>query len=146
MTQLNNSFQLLVKKLGLDAAESLNEEIISLEVGDFTCHFKEYPANHITLYTVLEKMPEVGMDLLLSILSENHFSEQLLSPVFSYDQNNQCFLIWNRQPVQGLTGDGILEQLEAVMAFNETVQTILSEGGNDDHFAVSQREPHGIHC
>ena len=136
-----------MKKIGLDATvQDLNKEIISLEVGNFTYHFKEFPTDNLVIYSLLEKMPEISMEELLSILNENHFSEQLMPPVFSYDQQNQQFLLWNRQSMQGSTEESILEQLEAVISSNETIQTVLNKDETENQLLVSPKEFQGIRC
>ncbi|WP_435247133.1 CesT family type III secretion system chaperone [Vibrio sp. nBUS_14] len=147
MSNLHNCFKLLLKKIGLDATvQDLNKEIISLEVGNFTYHFKEFPTDNLVIYSLLDKMPEISMEELLSILNENHFSEQLMPPVFSYDQQNQQFLLWNRQSMQGSTKESILEQLEAVISSNETIQTVLNKDETENQLLVSPKAFQGIRC
>jgi len=147
VSNLHNCFQLLLKKIGFDTSvQDLNKEIISLEIGDNTYHFKEFPEDHLLIYSLLDKMPETSMEELLSLLSENHFSEQLMPPVFSYDQQTKLFLLWNRQSIQGLTEDSILEQLEAVISSNETIQTVLNKDETCNQLSSNSEIFSGIRC
>ena len=147
MSNLTNCFQLLLKKIGLDAnAQNLNKEIISLKVGNFTYHFKEFPEDHLIIYSLLNNEPKVNMNILLCILNENHFSEQLAQPVFSYDKNKQQFVIWNRQLISVLTEQTILEQLEAMISSTEAIKTKLNKNEIDEQPIVSPRDTHLISC
>ena len=147
MSSLTNCFQLLIKKIGLDAnAQDLNKEIISLEIGNFTYHFKVFPEGHLVIYSLLDTESKVSCDTLLSALYENHFSEQLAQPVFSYDQQNQQFLLWNRQSIPLITEQTIFEQLEAIVSSTEAIQVELNKDETDEQLRVSPRDLHTISC
>ena len=147
MSSLTNCFQLLIKKIGLDAnAQDLNKEIISLEIGDFTYHFKEFPEGNLVIYSLLDTGSKVSYDTLLSALNENHFSEQLAQPVFSYDQQNQQFLLWNRQSIPLTTEQTIFEQLEAMVFSTEAIQAKLNKNETDEQLSVPPRGLHTISC
>ena len=147
MSSLTNCFQLLIKKIGLDAnAQDLNKEIISLEIGDFTYHFKEFPEGNLVIYSLLDTGSKVSYDTLLSALNENHFSEQLAQPVFSYDQQNQQFLLWNRQSIPLITEQTIFEQLEAMVFSTEAIQAKLNKNETDEQLSVLPRGLHTISC
>ena len=147
MGNLTNCFQLLIKKVGLDAnAEDLNKEIISLEIWDFTYHFKEFPEDHLIIYSLLDNESKVSSDTLLSALNENHFSEQLAQPTFSYDQQNHKFILWNRQSIPLITEQTILEQLEAMVSSTEAIQAKLNKNETDEQLSVPPRGLHTISC
>ena len=147
MSSLTNCFQLLIKKIGLDAnAQDLNKEIISLEIGDFTYHFKEFPEGNLVIYSLLDTESKVSYDTLLSALNENHFSEQIAQPVFSYDQQNQQFLLWNRQSIPLTTEQTIFEQLEAMVSSTEAIQAQLNKNETDEPLSVPPRGLHTISC
>ncbi|AUI88508.1 hypothetical protein BS333_19505 [Vibrio azureus] len=145
MGNLTNCFQLLLKKVGLNAnAKDLNKEIISLEIGNFTYHFKEFPKGHLIIYSLLDNESKVSSDTQLNALNENHFSEQLVQPIFSYDQKNEKFILWNRQSIPLITEQTILDQLEAMVSSTEAIQAKLNKNETDEQLSVPPRALHTI--
>jgi len=138
MSHLNSCFELLQKKIGLKPLEdNVTDEIITLKIDEFSYHFKEHPMDSIVIYSLFDDLTDISNEKLLNILNENHFSDNELSAVFSYDKQVGCFLNWNRQQIQQVTQESILSQLEVMIQANETIQELLKQDSSINQWSAS---------
>ena len=136
---------MLKKKIGLKTQKNnITDEIITLKIGEFSYHFKEHSMDSIVIYSLFDDLTDISNEKLLNILNENHFSDNELSTVFSYNKQVGCFLNWNRQKIQQVTEESILSQLEVMIQANETTQELLKQDSSVNQWSASLIPPSGL--
>lgn len=149
MLTLEGYLQVLLSKLGIPLPDDMgNRDVFSLEIGRFTYHFKVHAERYLTIYSLVGNEGDIVDRALVGIMNLNHFSDEEYSPVFAYDVNAKKFLIWNRQKVCEIGNESVLPQLEAMMAANNMIETLMAQGEQrNDSVALDIKAPHiGIRC
>jgi len=146
MSNLTECVDLLLGKIGIDTSTTdLDGDIVTLRVGSFFYHIKEHNEENLTIYTLIPHAGAINQNTLLDILSENHFSKGLLSPVFSYDKDANKLLLWNQQPIRSINAEELLDQLEAMISTSEATSTLLSDRSNTE-LSLPKAPENGIRC
>lgn len=107
-----NDFQDAIKKLcqrfSLEKPKN-NEGIFSLKVGEQGIHITEYPKNKILMFAHIE---QAKIDGHTTLFQKNMFSEVLLKPVLSQEDNTNDWVLWNRQDLHESSIETLYQQLE----------------------------------
>ncbi|WP_145562775.1 CesT family type III secretion system chaperone [Yersinia aldovae] len=149
MLTLTSYLHVLLRKLGVPFSENMGDDgIFSLKVDNFTYHFKVHSEKYLVIYSLVDASDTIVKECMSNILDMNHFSDEEHSPVFAYDNSARQFLIWNRQKAYDINDGSVLPQLEAIMAANEAIATLITHGKKElDAVVLGIKPQHmGIRC